>query len=320
MTSQTLPAQRRRWWQRVNRWRQVAAVTLLLAMGVLGIEAARSFWPQQLYAHLSNRWSGDTAPGQNIWLPAYQLAIDAKVVEQGLGNLSGITYDDDHDRLLAITNSYPMELLELSKSGDIQARYPLVGFEDAEGLAYLGKGRLAISDEQLQRLSVITLPDHPQPIDASQAQWITLGINPTHSNKGFEGVTYDRQHDRLYAIKERAPRQLFEVTGLVNALNGGPLHLTVNDRRHWVKRSVFATDLSDGYYDARTGHLLLLSDQAKNISELDSDGRFVSIRSLRAAIGGLGRDAPQPEGITMDNAGNLYVVSEPNLFYRFSKP
>lgn len=320
MTAQTLPVQHRHWFKRLNRLSQVGGLTLLAGISLTCIEAARSFWPQQVYAHLSNRWTGDTAPGKNVWLPAFRVAIDAKVVEQGLNNLSGITYDHDRDRLLAITNGVPMELLELSKSGDIQARYPLVGFKDTEGLTYLGNGRLAIADETLQRLDVITLPDHPQPINASQAQWITLNINPTLRNKGFEGVTYDVGHDRLYAIKEREPRQLFEVSGLLTALNGGPLQITVSDRRSWVKRSVFATDLADGYYDPVTGHLLVLSDQSKNITELDGDGRFVSIRSLRAAFGGLAHDAPQPEGITMDSDGNLYVVSEPNLFYRFDKP
>lgn len=319
MTSQALHAQRVRPWQRPRPGYLIVTLALFAGLTLLTVRALGAFWPQQVQAHLGNYWSGDTAPGKNIWLPAYHVVIDAKVVEPTLKNLSGITYDHDRGRLLAVTNGEPMQVLELDRNGDIQARYPLEGFEDAEGLAYLGNGRLAIADEQKQRLDIITLPAQPRPIHASEAQWITLEINPTKRNKGFEGVTYDAGHDRLFAIKERDPRQLFEVSGMLAALDGGPLRLTVSDRRDWVKRSVFATDLSDGHYDPRTGHLLVLSDQSRNITELDNEGRFVSILSLRGGFSGLARTAPQPEGMTMDDAGNLYVVSEPNLFYRLQK-
>lgn len=294
-------------------------MAIALAGGFLWAASSRYFWHQQLYAHwLTYRTSAKTVDS-TIGLSRYSVVIDGKTVEASLHNLSGITYDYDHDRLLAITNNTPMELLVLSKAGDIQARYPLVGFEDTEGLAYLGNGRLVIVDEEQQQLDVLNIPQEVRPIHVEEAQYIAVQINASHSNKGFEGVTYDPASDRLFAIKERDPRAMYEVTGLLKALDAQGVRITVRDLTPWIARSVFARDLSDGYYDPASGHLLVLSDQSRNITELDADGHFVSIRSLRAAFSDLHKDAPQPEGITMDTAGNLYIVSEPNLFYAFQK-
>lgn len=296
----------------------IGAALLLIVLVLAYTASSRYFIHQQIYAQLRTAWAGDTAPGQNIWLPDYKVVIDGKVVESTLRNLSGITYDYDQNRLLAITNNTPMELLVLSKAGDIVSRYPLEGFKDTEGLAYLGHGRVVVADEDLQRLNVVTLPTEVRPIKADDTQFISLAINLTNTNKGFEGVTYDAEHDRLFAIKERDPRQLFEVAGMINSI-GAPLKIKVADLTSWVDRSVFARDLSDGYYDAATGHMLILSDQSKSIIELDQDGNFVSTRSLRGGISDMKQSAPQAEGMTMDSDGNLYVVSEPNLFYQFKK-
>lgn len=306
--------------------RRVSFAQILLATGALGVlvlvyEASTHFYiHQQVYQYGRTWLRGNEAPDKNIWLPDFQVVVEAKPIGPDVANISGIAYDYDHHRLLAVTNKGPMQLLALDINGDILERYPLIGFDDTEGVAYLGQGRVALCDEQLQQLDIISLPAAARPIQVEEAHYIALVINPSLHNKGFEGVTYDPDNDRLFVIKERDPRQLFEVSGVLRSIDQGRLQIRVVDRLDWVTESVATRDLSEGYYDPRSGHLLLLSDQSRSITELDDKGHFVSIRSLAAGLSDLKNSVPQPEGLTMDRDGNLYVVSEPNLFYRFSKP
>ena len=53
--------------------------------------------------------------------------------------------------------------------------------------------------------------------------------------------------------------------------------------------------------------------------EINTEGRTVDRLYLTAGWSGLSEDIPQAEGIALDDAGDLYIVSEPNLFYRFTK-
>ena len=71
--------------------------------------------------------------------------------------------------------------------------------------------------------------------------------------------------------------------------------------------------------DPRTGHLLALSADSHLLLELDEKGEQVSFMTLLGGFNGLKRTIPRAEGVTMDERGTLYMVSEPNLFYRFEK-
>ncbi|NQD92720.1 DNA-binding protein, partial [Pseudomonas sp. CrR25] len=53
--------------------------------------------------------------------------------------------------------------------------------------------------------------------------------------------------------------------------------------------------------------------------ELDDEGEPLSFISLSGGRNGLRRGIKQAEGVTMDGAGNIYIVGEPNLLYVFSK-
>ena len=84
-------------------------------------------------------------------------------------------------------------------------------------------------------------------------------------------------------------------------------------------RRLFVRDLSSLQYDEGSGHLLALSDESRLVLELDVDGEPISSLSLLRGMQGLKRSVPQAEGLAMDEAGTLYLVSEPNLFYVFRK-
>jgi uncharacterized protein YjiK len=230
-------------------------------------------------------------------------------------NLSGLTYDEHRDQLWAVVNN-PEELLTLSTDGEVLARYPLSGFEDVEGITYLGDNLLLLAEERNHALVVVEVPEQPGALFREDYRALTLGIE-LGGNQGFEGVGYDRAGDRLFVVKEHSPRKLYEIRGLKASIEGD-FNLEVIDREAWVE-NVFATDLSSVHYDEQTGHLALLSDESKVLMELDGEGKLISFRSLLGGFAGLQDSVPQGEGMTLDDRGNLYLVSEPNLFYKFER-
>ncbi|MDH4567457.1 hypothetical protein E8E95_12270 [Pseudomonas sp. BN414] len=252
-------------------------------------------------------------------MPDYRVDIEARPVAGIDDDLSAIDFAADRKRLLAVTNAPPIKLVEMDREGKIVAQYPLQGFEDVEGLAYMGNGLVVVTDEVQQQLVFFHLPERPdQVIDKRDAQTLALPLSSSAHNKGFEGVAYDAAHDRIFVAKERDPRRLFAVSG-VKASLGGKLQLKVEDLSDWIDRSVFAKDISDLHFDTRTGHLLVLSHESKLVIELGENGEMVSFRTLLGHVGDLKESAGQAEGLTLDDDGTLYVVSEPNLFYRFRK-
>lgn len=289
---------------------------LLLTLALMYQVAARHL-DNRLYFWLKTSWHETEWQDRSLWLPEYQVRIDALPVAGVSQNLSGLTYDETRDQLWAVING-PEELLALSKDGELLARYPLNGFSDVEGVTYLGDNLLLLAEERDQALVVVEIPAQAGPLFREDYRALTIGID-LGGNQGFEGVGYDRARDRLFVVKEHSPRKLYEIRGLKASVQGH-FNLQVIDRQAWIDRKVFATDFSSVHYDEQTGHLALLSDESQVMIELDAqDGKLISFRSLFSGFAGLQQSVPQGEGLTLDDQGNLYLVSEPNLFYRFER-
>ncbi|MDO9623407.1 MAG: SdiA-regulated domain-containing protein [Pseudomonas sp.] len=288
---------------------------LVLVLLTLVYQVRTLHLDDRLYFWIQTSWHATEWQDRSMWLPEYRVRIDAKAVSGVSDNLSGLTYDERRDQLWAVVNN-PEELLALSTDGEVQARYPLSGFEDVEGITYLGDNLLLLAEERNHALVVVEVPEQSGALFREDYRALTLGIE-LGGNQGFEGVGYDRAGDRLFVVKEHSPRKLYEIRGLKASIEGD-FNLEVIDREAWVE-NVFATDLSSVHYDEQTGHLALLSDESKVLMELDGEGKLISFRSLLGGFAGLQDSVPQGEGMTLDDRGNLYLVSEPNLFYKFER-
>ncbi|AKN25893.1 SdiA-regulated domain-containing protein [Stutzerimonas stutzeri] len=269
---------------------------------------------ERLFYTLKTTWHENSWERRSLWLPEYRARIDALPVATVKDNLSGLTYDERRGHLWAVVNN-PEELLALGRDGTFIARYPLQGFEDVEGVTYLGDDLLVLTEERQQALVVVQVLNLAGPLRRADARSITLALNEA-DNTGFEGVGYDRAGDRLFVVKEHSPRKLYEIHGIKRSL-AGDMDIKIIDRQAWIDKLDMASDLSSVHFDEQTGHLVLLSDEAKMMLELDAEGELVSFRSLWRGFAGLERSVPQAEGMTFDAQGNLYLVSEPNLFYAF---
>ncbi|WP_082073149.1 SdiA-regulated domain-containing protein [Pseudomonas sp. LFM046] len=296
--------------------RRLAATLLLLVLMLLGIAAQqfrlfeRGLFVLQEWRHAAE-WKD-----RSIWLPDFRVSIEAKPIEGLTDDVSALTYDPDRHSLFTVTNQRP-ELIELSLDGHLIRRIPLVGFGDPEAIEYISKGIYVITDEREQRLIKVRVDENTTSIDASQSQQLSLAIGLS-GNKGFEGLAYDPAGQRLFVAKERDPVRIYEIHGFPHTRPDKPFAVHVVDDPKRDAR-LFVRDLSSLQYDDRSGHLLALSDESRLVLELNADGRPISSLSLLRGMHGLQRGVPQAEGVAMDNEGNLYLVSEPNLFYVFRK-
>ncbi len=291
--------------RRLPLFRYLLAAAIVLAVGLGWWSASGSLRP-------ASRGAGET--GESV-LAGYRVLVDAKPIAQIADNLSGLAYDGERGHLWAVVNN-PEELIALGLDGEVMARYPLDGFKDVEGVAYLGDGMLVVAEEHHNALVVIGVPDQPRRLSRDAKGALKLPI-PGRDNRGFEGLGYDGRHDRLYVVKEHTPLGLYEVRGLKASLEG-KFDLEIIDRTDWIPGRRILADLSSAAFHEAENRLMLLSHESRAIVELNDRGRRIAMHPLTRTFAGLGAPVIQAEGLALDDRGRLYLVSEPNLFYAFA--
>ena len=226
-------------------------------------------------------------------------------------DLSGIACHPESGALYAIRNS-PTVILRLNADLQVDHVTPLTDFDDTEDLCHVSGNRFAVVEERRRMLCTFELP--AEGAVSYRDVLKSLIEKEDFENKGLEGVTYISDSDRFIIVKEKKPMRIYSIAQ--NALGMDNPDIT----HPWdaVEQSHALGDLSAVHYDATRGHLLLLSDESKSITEVTLEGNKVSTLSLTGGHAGLQGDIAQPEGITIGKNGHLYIVSEPNLIYEFA--
>ncbi|KQR50477.1 SdiA-regulated domain-containing protein [Acidovorax sp. Leaf160] len=304
-------------------------LTILVALAYAVFVAIRFHHVDtRVYAWASQLLQGgappSVAPGGRR-LDSYQLDAPPLKVQGVDRNLSGLTFDAETRTLLSVVNR-PARLVRLSLEGKVIAQHRLLHAADVEGVTYVGQGRVALLEEGRNRVVLAALPSAPDAeIDLADTFALTLSMDPPSgtasgvlaSNAGFEGIGYDHAKDALYVVKEHSPRALYRIGGLASYTPGQALRVSIENLSEWVgNASVVGTDLSSVEVDPASGHLLLLSDESQTLVELDATGKLLG-RTHLSGRPGEGVAVPQAEGIAMTPEGDIFIVSEPNLFYHF---
>lgn len=191
-------------------------------------------------------------------------------------------------------------------------------YYDPEGLTYVGNGKFILVEERDRVVSQFTYAPGTT-LAYSASQHVKLGT--TVGNIGIEGISFDPLTGGIIAVKEKTPMGIFQTTlDFANGTASNGSATTTNSTNLFNPALTGLLDFADVYALSNLAsigagdqsHLLILSQESGKIIEVDRAGNLYGSLTipLLSGTGGLSVADQQHEGITMDDAGNIYVVAE----------
>lgn len=307
MVTQPLPtlktARRPRFFMRWYGW------LLLVAAAAYGLAFAMH-WDDRGVLWVLERFESPAERQESIWLPDYRAVIDAKPLPgMEKDEASDLAYNPQTKTLFSVMGKNPF-LVELTLQGDVLRKMPLVGWSNPEAVTVMGNGLLAIIDEREHLLTIVKVAADTRELNIANFPKYDLGPSKDQ-NKAFEAMVWDARNQQMLLGEERPPALFTWKSADGQTLTG--------DKQKLANDELDIRNLSALAIDPRTRHTLVLSADSHLLLELDEKGEQVSFMTLLGGFNGLKKTIPRAEGVTMDDNGTLYMVSEPNLFYRFEK-
>lgn len=237
---------------------------------------------------------------------------------------SGVAYNPDTGTLFVVGDG-GTSVTQVTKTGALVDTMTLPAgsspqgteFYDIEGIAYIGSGEFVFTEERDRQLVRFT---YAPGTTLTRAQTKTVKLGTTVGNVGLEGLTYDPSTSGFIPVKETSPLGIFQTTidwDAGTASNGSPT--TVNSTNLFDPALSGVADYADVFalsnLPTLTGpdadNLIIISQESGRIIESTRSGAVQSSLTIRPDLDTTISVQDQThEGVTMDEDGNLYVVSE----------
>jgi len=196
---------------------------------------------------------------------------------------------------------------------------------DPEGLTYIGNGQYGVAVERYQDIARISqigsvgdtriytpYPDAP-----------TISVGPNAGNSGLEGIAYNRVTGDYFGVKETSAQTVYRITNVDFGSETANVATLFDPAPLGLDRLSDIAVLSNGLFGATAfgDNLLILSGRSFKLLEVTQTGSVVSsydLSSFRSLVDPA-NEGGKFEGVTLDDAGNIYLVSDdgdgPNQSY-----
>ncbi len=190
-----------------------------------------------------------------------------------------------------------------------------VEFDDPEGLAWVGGTTFVLTEER--KRNVVRF-DYAAGTTLARANTSTVTLGTTVGNTGLEGVTYDRPSNSFILVNQAAgnggsTQNVFQTSITFSGTGGTATNgsaSTVNATSLFPPANIGFSDLNDvfalsnvaGFAGSASNNLLVLTN-AGGLKEMTRSGSVVSALTLPSGTA-------QIEGVTMDDRGYIYLVSD----------
>lgn len=196
---------------------------------------------------------------------------------------------------------------------------------DPEGLTYVGNGKYVVAEERYQDIALLSqigasgdtrtytgYPDAP-----------TISVGPNAGNSGLEGIAYNKITGDYYGVKETSSQTIWKISNADFANETAAVTTLFDAATLGLDRLSDVAVLSNGLFAASAfgDNLLILSGRSFKLLEVTQTGTVVSsydLSSFKSLVDPT-NSGGKFEGLTLDDAGNIYLVSDdgdgPNQSY-----